>query len=96
MHRQVGDLQIVESGLASRGLLIRHLILPNDLSGTAEVVRFIAQEISRNTYLNLMDQYHPAFNAFQYPKLKRSITAEEYQAALLMAKEAGLSRLNQA
>ncbi len=96
MHRQVGDLQIDESGLASRGLLIRHLILPNDLSGTAEVVRFIAQEISRNTYLNLMDQYHPAFNAFQYPKLKRSITAEEYQAALLMAKEAGLSRLNQA
>jgi putative pyruvate formate lyase activating enzyme len=65
MHRQVGDLQINSRGLAERGLLVRHLILPNNLAGTAEIVRFLAQEISRDTYLNLMKQYHPAYNARQ-------------------------------
>jgi hypothetical protein len=63
MHRQVGDLQVDGRGIAQRGLLVRHLVLPNDLAGTAEIVRFLAQEISQDTYLNLMDQYHPAFNA---------------------------------
>lgn len=93
MHRQVGDLQIDEDGLANHGLLIRHLVLPNNLAGTQEIVRFIAQEISLNTYLNIMDQYHPAYNAAQYPKLKRRITAEEFQIALEIAHNAGLTRL---
>jgi putative pyruvate formate lyase activating enzyme len=95
MHRQVGDLQIDENGLARRGLLVRHLILPNNLAGTAEVLQFLAEEISPNTYLNLMDQYRPAYKAYQYPELNRPITKQEYQEALRMAHERGLYRLDQ-
>jgi len=94
MHRQVGDLQLDESGLATRGLLVRHLVLPNDLAGTGEIVRFLAEQISPNTYLNLMDQYRPAFNARQFPKLNRRITPQEYQAAISMAETVGLHRLD--
>ncbi len=79
MHRQVGDLQVDGRGIAQRGLLVRHLVLPNDLAGTAEIVRFLAQEISQDTYLNLMDQYHPAFNARQFPRLNRRITLSRVQ-----------------
>jgi putative pyruvate formate lyase activating enzyme len=95
MHRQVGDLQISENGLATRGLLIRHLVLPDDLAGTRQIVQFLADEISRNTYLNLMDQYRPAYNAGQYPELNRRLTTSEYAAAVQMAKEAGLTRLDE-
>ncbi len=94
MHRQVGDLYIDENGLAYKGLLVRHLVLPNDLAHTAEIVQFIAQEISKNTYLNIMDQYRPAYNAYRYPKLKRRITAKEYQDAVQTALDAGLTRLD--
>ena len=94
MHKQVGDLQLDENGLATRGLLVRHLVLPNDLAGTGEIVRFLAEQISTNTYLNLMDQYRPAFNARQIPKLNRRITPQEYQAAVDMAENAGLHRLD--
>lgn len=94
MYRQVGDLQIDEQGLARRGLIVRHLVLPYNLAGTQELVRFLAQEISVNTYFNLMDQYHPAFNARQNPKLKRPITPAEYQAALENTQAAGLTRLD--
>ncbi|MBN1146150.1 MAG: radical SAM protein [Anaerolineales bacterium] len=95
MHRQVGDLQIDENGLALRGLLVRHLVLPNGLAGTQEIVRFLAQEISSNTYLNLMDQYRPAYNASQFPKLKRPLTSDEFQEAVRMAHAAGLHRLDE-
>jgi putative pyruvate formate lyase activating enzyme len=95
MHRQVGDLQIDGRGLAQRGLLVRHLVLPHGLAGTAEVVRFLAEEISKDTYLNLMDQYRPAFNARRFPKLVRPITWEEYREAVRLAKAAGLERLDQ-
>jgi putative pyruvate formate lyase activating enzyme len=95
MHRQVGDLQIDERGLATRGLLVRHLILPNDLAGTQEVLRFLAEEISPNTYLNLMDQYRPAYRAFRYPELNRRITMEEYRSAVQMALDLGLRRLDE-
>jgi len=95
MHRQVGDLQLNRQGLAVRGLLVRHLVLPNHLAGTEKIVQFLAQEISPNTYLNLMDQYRPAFKASQYPKLNRRITSEEYQAAVQAALDAGLHRLDQ-
>jgi putative pyruvate formate lyase activating enzyme len=94
MHRQVGDLQLDEHGLAWRGLLVRHLVLPNNLAGTSTVVNFLANEISKNTYLNLMDQYRPAYKAKQYPKLKRSITPQEYQEALQEASSVGLYRLD--
>lgn len=95
MHRQTGDLQIDKNGLARRGLLIRHLVLPNGLAGSEEIVRFLAEEISTNTYLNLMDQYRPAYKARKYPELNRRITHEEFQAAQKMAHEAGLHRLDE-
>ena len=98
MHRQVGDLIIDEHGLARRGLLVRHLVLPNDLAGTSEIVRFLANEISPDTYLNLMDQYHPAHNVRlhprQYPELARALHPQEYTAAVQMALKAGLHRLD--
>jgi len=95
MHRQVGDLQIDAHGLATRGLLVRHLVLPAGLAGTSHVVRFLADEISPDTYLNLMDQYRPAYRAAQYPELNRPITRAEYQAAVQMALDAGLRRLDE-
>lgn len=94
MHRQVGDLQTDERGLATRGLLVRHLVLPGDLAGTQQIVQFLADEISTDTYLNLMAQYRPAYNASRFPELNRRITADEYNAALRIAKEAGLTNLD--
>ncbi|MEW6094157.1 MAG: radical SAM protein [Chloroflexota bacterium] len=94
MHRQVGDLQLDEHGIAQRGLLVRHLVLPNDLAGTEAVVHFLAKEISKDTYLNLMDQYRPAFHAHNFPQLSRPITGEECQTAQCLAREAGLHRLD--
>jgi putative pyruvate formate lyase activating enzyme len=94
MHRQVGDLYIDENGLAARGLLVRHLVLPGGLAGTARISRFLADEISRATYLNIMNQYRPAYCADSYPELNRRVSREEYRAALQMALEAGLSRLD--
>ena len=92
MHRQVGDLALDEAGIARRGLLVRHLVLPEGMAGTAEVVRFISQEISKNTYLNVMAQYHPAYHACRFPELCRPISAREYAQALALAAEAGLTR----
>ena len=92
MHRQVGDLQLDSNGLAIRGLLVRHLILPHNLAGSEEIVRFLAEEISTETYLNLMNQYHPAYKAAQFVKLNRRITPAEYQSALQAARDAGLHR----
>lgn len=94
MHRQVGDLQLDEHGLARRGLIVRHLILPNGLAGTKEVLRFLAARISRDTYLNLMDQYRPCYKAHLFPQLNRPITAHEYAEAVQFAHEEGLHRLD--
>jgi putative pyruvate formate lyase activating enzyme len=92
MHRQVGDLVIDEDGIARRGLLVRHLVLPGDASGAAEVIRFLSEEISPNTYLNIMDQYRPEYHACRFPGLCRPISRQEYARALRMAAEAGLIR----
>jgi putative pyruvate formate lyase activating enzyme len=94
MHRQVGDLQLDDRGLAYRGLLVRHLVLPEGLAGSENVLRFLAQEISPQTYLNLMDQYYPCYRAYEYSSLARPITAEEYHQALEMARRYGLRRLD--
>ncbi|MGC8837272.1 MAG: radical SAM protein [Anaerolineae bacterium] len=94
MHRQVGDLVLDEDGIARRGLLVRHLVLPEGLAGTAEIVRFLAEEISRNTYLNIMDQYRPCYRAHDLPPLNRRITRQEYEEAVRLALEAGLHRLD--
>ena len=95
MHRQVGDLIIDQKGIATRGLLVRHLVLPNNLAGTAEIMRFLSEQISKYTYLNLMDQYRPAFNARQFPKLNRPTSREEFAQALHLAHAAGLHRLDE-
>ena len=94
MHRQVGDLQLNEDGLAIHGLLVRHLVLPHNLAGTEKIVQFIANEVSRNTYINIMGQYHPCYRADQYPEIDRRITPQEYKYALQTALDAGLSRLD--
>lgn len=95
MHRQVGDLVLDDRGIAQRGLLVRHLILPDDLAGTEKVLRFLAEEISPQTYINLMGQYRPAFRAHRHPGLDRSITSQEYQRAFELADRYGLHRLDQ-
>lgn len=93
MHRQVGDLIINDTGLAVRGLLVRHLILPGNLAGTEKVLEFLSREISLDTFINLMDQYYPAFKAFKYEELNRRITPGEFREALKWAKKAGLNRI---
>jgi len=94
MHRQVGDLQMDEEGIAQRGLLVRHLVLPHRLAGTKEVVRFLAREVSTNTYLNIMAQYHPCHKAFDIPQLSRRILGEEFHEAIDLAHQQGLERLD--
>jgi putative pyruvate formate lyase activating enzyme len=94
MHRQVGDLQVDELGVARRGLLVRHLVLPNRIAGTEGVVRFIAQEISTDTYLNVMAQYHPARYALKIPALSRPLQREEFLEAVNLARDYGLERLD--
>ena len=93
MHRQVGDLVINEEGIAIRGLIVRHLDLPNKLAGSEKIFEFIAKEISKNTFLNIMDQYWPAYKTYQYPELSRGITKEEFQEAINLAKKFGLKRI---
>ena len=94
MHRQVGDLTLDENGVASRGLLVRHLVLPEGLAGTADVVRFMATEISPQTYLNIMDQYRPCHKAHTRPPLDRPLTRQEYRQAVDLALAAGLTLLD--
>ncbi|MFO7558398.1 MAG: radical SAM protein [Desulfobacterales bacterium] len=94
MHRQVGDLVMDESGIAKRGLLLRHLVLPENLAGTKEVMRFIAGEISPDTYVNIMPQYRPCGNAHKTSGLRRRITEKEFEAAMDAAKDAGILRFD--
>jgi putative pyruvate formate lyase activating enzyme len=93
MHRQVGNLVLDAHGIAQRGLLVRHLVLPGGLAGTAEIVSFLA-ELSPNTYVNLMDQYRPCYQARDLSPLDRRITRAEYLEAVRLAHEAGLYRLD--
>jgi len=94
MYRQVGDLVINAKGLAERGLLVRHLVLPNGISGTEKVLKFLAEEISPNTYLNLMGQYRPCHRASEHPGLDRPITRAEFSEASAIARRYGLQRLD--
>lgn len=94
MHRQVGDLEVCEDGIAQRGLLVRHLVMPNNLAGTPEIMRFLAS-LSDDTYVNVMAQYRPCYRADEYPEISRRITREEYQEAVQAALDAGLHRLDE-
>lgn len=92
MYRQVGDLQINTEGIAEKGLLIRHLVMPNSLAGTRKLMHFIATEISPHSYVNVMSQYRPEYKASTYPELSRVITHQEYSEAINNAKNEGLDR----
>jgi putative pyruvate formate lyase activating enzyme len=94
MHRQVGDLQINDQGVAQRGLLVRHLVLPNRLAGTEEIVRFLAREISIHTYLNIMAQYRPSYKASTVPLVSRPLAREEFNEAITLARQHGLHKLD--
>jgi len=94
MHRQVGDLVLDEHGLARRGLLVRHLVMPGGLDETRQILRFLAREISPDTFVNIMPQYHPDGHAAQYAAINRPITSAEYRQALAIARAEGLRRLD--
>lgn len=96
MHRQVGPLVVGRDGLARRGLLVRHLVMPDSLDDTRQILRFLAQEISPDTYVNLMDQYHPAgkVGSTKYPELDRPTSSKEMRMARDIAAEEGIWRLD--
>jgi putative pyruvate formate lyase activating enzyme len=97
MHRQVGVLKLDENGLAKRGLLVRHLVMPGQIAGSEEVMRFLAKELSPDTFVNIMAQYHPAGKVSQqkYAEINRRITHDEFSLAVKAAYSAGLRRLDQ-
>ncbi len=94
MHRQVGVARPGVDGLMFRGLMIRHLVMPNGVGGTKEVVEWIAKNLPKDTYLNIMSQYTPTYKAFDYLKISRRITQKEYNEAVSWAQEAGLTNLD--
>ena len=96
MHRQVGPLVLDETGLALRGLLLRHLVMPGHIAGTREIVHWIARELGLDTYVNVMPQYYPAgkVSNTEHSEINRSITLEDFQEALEVASEAGLHHLD--
>ena len=90
MYHQVGDLKVDSRGIAYRGLLIRHLVLPNNLAGSEKVLEFIAEEISKESYVNIMDQYRPCGKAYEYKELNRRPTSIEYFKVVDYARKLGL------
>ena len=94
MHRQVGVAKPAADGLMYRGLMIRHLVMPNRVSGMREIVQWIAKNLPGDTYLNIMSQYRPMYKAFNYPEIARRITREEYREAVAWARDAGLTNLD--
>ena len=97
MHRQVGPLILDGEGLARRGLLLRHLVMPGDICGTREIMRWVARELDTDTYVDLMAQYRPAgkVSRTKYPEINRCLTHQEFQRAIEAARKAGLFRLDE-
>jgi putative pyruvate formate lyase activating enzyme len=94
MHRQVGPLALDERGIAQRGVLLRHLVMPNGVAGTREIMQWVARELSPDTYVNIMAQYHPAGRAADFPELRSRVSTFEFQRAVEDARAAGLHRLD--
>jgi putative pyruvate formate lyase activating enzyme len=94
MHRQVGVHQMNDQGIATRGLMIRHLVMPNQVAGTRQFVKWVADKLTKSTYVNIMHQYHVDYKAYEYPEIWRAITAEEYLQAMAWAEEFGLTNLD--
>ncbi|HBT20802.1 MAG TPA: radical SAM protein [Peptococcaceae bacterium] len=91
MHRQVGELKVDKNGIAKRGLIIRHLVLPCDLAGTEKIMKFIAEELSPKSFVNIMRQYYPAHKAGNYPPLNRMVTRHEFEKAVEAAEKVGIT-----
>jgi putative pyruvate formate lyase activating enzyme len=89
MHRQVGDLEI-KDGVAIRGLLVRHLVMPNDIACSKGIIDFLANAVSGNTFVNVMEQYRPTFNAHEFPEISRPVTRQEFNKVYEYAKNQGL------
>ncbi|MCW5978646.1 MAG: radical SAM protein [Bryobacteraceae bacterium] len=94
MHRQVGELVVDEDGVALRGLMIRHLVMPGNIAGSDRFVRWVAAELTTSTYVNIMGQYRPEYKASQFPDIARRVTGDEHRQAIRWAREAGLTRLD--
>ncbi len=94
MYRQAGTAKPANNGLMYRGLMIRHLVMPNNVSGTKEVIEWVAKNLPKDTYFNLMSQYRPMYKAFEYPEISQRITRKEYTEAINWAKEAGLTNID--
>lgn len=92
MQKQVGELKVDSDGIAKKGVIVRHLILPNNISGSKKIIDFILNNISKNTYVNIMDQYYPCFKSSGYKELSRRITPSEYKNITEYAKKRGLNR----
>jgi len=90
MHKQVGTAQINDAGIIEKGMIVRHLVLPNNISGTKEIMRFIAKEISKDTYISLMSQYFPCYEANGFPQINRRVRKEEYDEAIKYMRNCGL------
>jgi len=95
MHRQVGDLVMNSRGIAMRGILLRHLVMPEGKATTREAMTFLHDDISPGTYVNIMAQYRPAGESSKFPEIDRAITGNEYQEALAIAAEVGMERLDE-
>ena len=94
MNRQVGVAKPAKQGIMQRGLMIRHLVMPNNIGGSEKIMEWIAENLPKDTYVNIMAQYTPAFKAFDYPEISRRITGEEYQKVVQRAKDMGLTNLH--
>lgn len=94
MHRQVGVAKAADDDLMYRGLMIRHLVMPSRVSGTKQIVEWIAENLPKDTYLNIMSQYRPTYKAFDYPEIARPITRQEYSEAVEWARATGLTNLD--
>ena len=94
MHRQVGVAHPAKAGIMQRGLMIRHLVMPNNTGGSENIMEWIAETLPKDTYVNIMAQYNPLYKAYDYPELSRRITREEYKKAVNRAKEMGLTNLD--
>jgi putative pyruvate formate lyase activating enzyme len=94
MHRQVGVAKPARNGLMQRGLMIRHLVMPNNVSGSKEVISWIAGNLPKDTYVNIMSQYRPQYKANEYPKIARKINRKEYKEVVEWARQEGLTNLN--
>ena len=94
MNRQVGVAKPPKSGIMQRGLMIRHLVMPNNTSGSVNIMEWIAKHLPKDTYINIMAQYNPSYKAYDYPELSRRIIREEYIGVVNKAKEMGLTNLD--